>query len=127
MPSSPWTATAELDPRREYYVMATRFVATGRRHLPGIFRATQAIWPALTAADGLLGYRLRAGLAGGTLSTLSVWRDRDAMTRFVRGSAHGEVVEKTRHRLAGSTFTGWTALGAQLPPSWEAAAARART
>lgn len=116
MPSSPWTATAELDPRREYFVMATRFVVTGRRHLPEVFRATRAIWPALTAADGLLGYRLRSGLARGSLSTLSVWRDRDAMTRFVRGPAHTEVVAKTRHRLAESTFTGWTALGAELPP-----------
>jgi hypothetical protein len=121
MPTLPWTTIAEPDPEREYVVMATRFVVTRHRHLPEVVQATQALWPALGASDGLLGYTLRAGFSRRTLSTLSVWRDHEALNRFVRGSAHASVVTRSRPRMAASSFAGWTALGAELPPTWAVA------
>ena len=118
MPTFPWTTIADLDPQHEYFVMVTRFIVTRYRHIPEVVRATQAIWQVLAASDGLLGYSLQAGLAHRTLSTLTVWRDRDAMNGFVRSAAHASVVEKSRHCMAGSTFVSWTAFGADLPPTW---------
>jgi heme-degrading monooxygenase HmoA len=126
MPTFPWTATTELDPQREYFVIATRFDVTRRRFLPEVVRATQALWPALSAADGLIGYTLQASLVRPTLSTLSVWQDRAAMHGFVRAAPHAAVVRASRPRMAGSSFTGWTALGAELPPTWASVDQRLR-
>lgn len=118
MPTSPWTAIAALDPQCEYLVMATRLLVASRRHIPEILHATHAIWPVLVASDGLLGYSLQARLAHGTLSTLTVWRDRDALNGFVRSAAHASLADKSRPRMAEGTFVSWTAHGASLPPTW---------
>ena len=60
MPDLPWTARAEMEPGTGYLVMAShlplkRITATVR-----FFRGVSAVRKQLAAADGLIGYTLRA-------------------------------------------------------------------
>ena len=60
MPDLPWTARSEMEPGTGYLVMAShlplkRITATVR-----FFRAVFAVRKQLAAADGLIGYTLRA-------------------------------------------------------------------
>ncbi len=121
MATLPWTATAPIDPDANYLVIATRFAVLRRRDLPGVVAATTGLWSRFGDTDGLIGYSLSARPVRGTLATLSAWRDHDTMLAFVRGPAHGEVVDHTRARLRESTFTSWRATGAELPADWRTA------
>lgn len=84
-------------------------------------RSAQTLWSGFATTDGLLGYSLKASLGGSTLSTLTVWRDHDAMTAFVRGEPHVSIVHQTSRWLADARFASWTVTGADLPPTWQAA------
>jgi len=119
MQTMPWTPLADVEPDREYVVMATRFLLSRHRHIPAFVRSTHALWPRLTRSDGLLGYSLEGDLTRRTFCTLSLWRDGDAVNAFVRSEPHALVVAQTRPWMAGSTFVTWTVRGAQLPVHWE--------
>jgi hypothetical protein len=121
MATLPWTATAPVDPDADYLVIATRFSFLHRRDLPAVLSATAGLWSGFDQTEGLIGYSLSARPVRGTLATLSAWRDHDAMLAFVRGAAHGEVVEGSRTRMRKSTFASWHATGAELPVDWKTA------
>jgi heme-degrading monooxygenase HmoA len=121
MPATPWTTVAPLDDHHQYVIMATRFAVSSRRHLPRVFNATRPLWTQLPSADGLMGYTMQASLLRGTLSTLSVWRDDEALRAFVRSAAHRSTAAGTRRWMSSSTFADWTAAGADLPPPWSTA------
>lgn len=117
MPTLPWTSTSHNDPDADYLIIATRFTVVHRHHLPLVAAATNRLWTDFHHTDGLIGYSLASGLTRGTLSTLSAWRDHDAMLTFIKGPAHQQLVADTRNRLKDSTFSSWQTTGAQLPPA----------
>ena len=114
MATLPWTATAPIDPDANYLVIATRFAVVRRRDPPGVDAATTGLWSRFGDTDGLIGYSRQHGPSAEHCHALA-WRDHDTMLAFVRGPAHGEVVDHTRARLRESTFTSWRATGAELP------------
>jgi heme-degrading monooxygenase HmoA len=124
MPTLPWAAVTSLDPEREYVVMATRFLVTSRRHIPQIVRSTQALWDALPKTDGLLGYSLKSSISRRTLSTLTAWTDRDALTAFVQSEPHVLTARRTNQWMTDSHFASWTAASFDLPPTWPMALTR---
>jgi hypothetical protein len=121
MPSLPWVALHDLDPERDYVVMATRFVVTSRWHLPGVMNSTQRLWQSLPTTAGLVGYAFDVSPLQGSLSTLTVWRDRSSLIAFVRGPLHASLVARTAPRMKSSLFADWMSAGADLPPAWPTA------
>lgn len=92
MPDLPWTARAEMEPGPGYLVMAShlplkRITATVR-----FFRAVSALRKQLAAADGLIGYTLRARPLTRKYWTLSVWEDDTALRQFMRTPPHVQVM-----------------------------------
>lgn len=81
----------------------------------------------MTGSEGLLGYSFDPDLPRRTFHTLSLWRDRDAITAFVRSEAHARLVAHTRRWLAASTFRTWTVPGTHLPLTWDQVHERLRT
>lgn len=60
MPDIRWTAAGQLEPGREYVVMASHLPLRSITSTPRFFRAVAAIRKQLRGAEGLVGYTLRA-------------------------------------------------------------------
>lgn len=103
----PWTARLEMEPGSDYLVMAShlplkRIAATVR-----FFRGVAAIRKQLAAADGLVGYTLRAKPLARNYWTLSVWRDEAALRAFMRTPPHVELMSSLRPFMGPTTFRTW--------------------
>jgi hypothetical protein len=118
MPALPWTRFVAPDPGREYVVMASRLPLAWFRDIPVFVSATMAIRAQLLQADGLIGYALNAHLTRKTFWTVSAWDSQDALDAFSRADPHRSRVSAIRPRMRPTTFTFWTAPGADLPVSW---------
>jgi hypothetical protein len=124
MPALPWTTFSPADPGREYVVMASRLPLARYRDTLTFLRATMAIRAQLARTDGLIGYALDAHLARKTFYTLSAWDSQNTLDAFSRVDPHRSRVRVIRPRMRPTTFTFWTAAGADLPVSWTEARRR---
>jgi heme-degrading monooxygenase HmoA len=124
MPALPWTKLASPDPDREYVVMASRLPLVRYRDIPAFLSATMAIRAQLAGASGLIGYSLDAHLVRKTFFTLSAWDSQEALDAFSRADPHRSRVSAIRRRMRPTTFTFWTAPGADVPISWTEARRR---
>jgi quinol monooxygenase YgiN len=113
----PWTTRADMQPGSEYLVMASylplkRITSTAR-----FFRAVSAIRKQLAAADGLVGYTLRAKPVARDYWTLSVWRDETALHAFMRTPPHVGVMTSLSPVMGQTKFIRWTITTADALPS----------
>lgn len=118
MPALPWTIVAGADhDQREVVVMASLLRLDSVRHVPGFLRAAMAIRRQVLGADGAVGVGLNTALPR-TFFTLSAWRDRGALNAFVRSEPHVSTMRRYRTAMAGARFVAWSAIAAELPPTW---------
>jgi hypothetical protein len=117
MPLS-WVPITEIEPDREYVVIATRFGVKSRGRMPHIFSAADTLISSFTAIVGLVGYSLRANVLNSSLWTLSAWNSGAELRQFVGGPAHGLVMKQTVKWMESSRFVTWTSKGSELPTSW---------
>ena len=66
MPDLPWTVRAEMEPGTGYLVMASYLPLKRITGTVRFFRGVSAVRKQLAAADGLIGYTLRANRWPGT-------------------------------------------------------------
>jgi hypothetical protein len=85
------------------------------RHLPGFLRANSAIVRELKGSPGLVRFAVRAHLIQRRFYTLSVWRDRPSIVRFVRSPPHARAMGQFEHwRDSGAKFVDWPSPDARL-------------
>lgn len=92
------------------YAMSSTYLALRPGATQEFQRLMAAISEDLRTRDGLVAFGVSTSSACLTARTLSVWRDADAMTAFVRAPAHLAAIGAV-HRISrgGSTVTHWTA------------------
>ena len=124
MPAIPWRSFTNVEPEREYLVMASRLPLRSYRQIPLFLRLTLAVRRQLAASEGLVGYSLLAQIPHKTFWTLSAWEDEEHLDSFARSMPHTEVIRQLRPHMAPTMFTTWTVPGSALPLSWTDARAR---
>jgi hypothetical protein len=113
----PWTTCAEMEPGREYLVMAShlplkRMITTVR-----FFRGVSAVRKQLSTADGLVAYTLRAKPLAREYWTLSVWQDATVLRAFMRTPPHAALMTSLRPLLGPTKFTTWKISAADGRPN----------
>jgi hypothetical protein len=117
VPDLPWTSRGELQPGSDYLVMAShlplhRFSATVR-----FFQAVLAVRKQLAAADGLVGYTLRARPLARDYWTLSVWTDEAALRGFMRTPPHVQIMSSLKPFMGPTKFVTWRISAADGRPT----------
>ena len=124
MPDIPWTAAGEMEPGREYVVMASHLPLRSLTSTVRFFRAVAAIRKQLRSAEGLVGYTLRAKPLARKYWTLSVWNDRDALAQFMRTPPHIGIMSSLKPLMAPTRFVQWQITAGDGRPSWSDALER---
>ena len=124
MPAIPWMNFSEIDPQREYLVMASRLPLRSYLRIPMFLRLTLAVRRQLARSDGLVGYSLLAQPLSKTFWTLSAWVEGERLGAFARAMPHTDVMERLRPHMGRTTFVTWRVRGEALPVSWKDATGR---
>ena len=124
MPTLPWKTFTQASSDEEYLVMASSLPLKRYLSTPRFFRYVMAIRSQLAGAEGLVGYSLRAEPLGHRYWTLSVWRDEDALTRFMGSAPHVEIMRKLGPEMGETKFIRWTVSGANAAVAWPEALER---
>jgi quinol monooxygenase YgiN len=124
MPDIPWTATRELEPGREYLVMASHLPLRNITSTLRFFRAVGAIRKQLRTAPGLIGYTLRAKPLARDYWTVSVWTDLSALQTFMRTPPHLGVMDSLKPHMGPTKFVQWNITAADGLPGWSGALER---
>lgn len=124
MPAIPWKSFENVNPDREYLVMASRLPLKSYLRVPGFMRFTMAVQRQLATAEGLIGYSLTTEVPGKRFFTLSAWTDQQHLDAFARALPHLDVMRKLRPHMLPTTFVTWNVHGRDIPVSWEVARSR---
>ena len=125
MPALPWKSIGEAEPDREYIVVGTYIPVRRIVKLPEFWWSSRKIGKQLDTSEGLVGYSLLAKPLRSDYWTLSVWEDDEAMHRFAQAEPHRSIAPRiTSFAKTGFNLTKWTAVGSELPPSWDDVRAR---
>ncbi len=124
MPALPWISGRAAEPDREYLVLASALPLRRLWSTPRFLRMVLNVRRQLAGAPGLVGYSLDARPLARRYWILSVWEDRDALSRFVAANPHAAVMTRLRPHMGVTRFTTWQLTGADLPPGWPDARAR---
>src|SRR6516164_987571 len=124
MPDIPWTAAGDMEPGREYVVMASHLPLRRLTSTLRFFRAVAAIRKQLRSAEGLVGYTLRARPLARKYWTLSVWDDRATLAQFMRTPPHVGIMSSLKPLMAPTRFVQWQITAAEGRPSWSDALER---
>jgi hypothetical protein len=92
VPDLPWTARAQMEPGTDYLVMASHLPLKRISSTVRFFRGVSAVRRQLAAADGLVGYTLRAKPFARDYWTLSVWKDDRALREFMCTPPHVQIM-----------------------------------
>jgi hypothetical protein len=84
-------------------------------------RAVSAVRRQLAAADGLIGYTLRARPLARDYWTLSAWTGNTALREFMRTPPHVQVMTSLKPYMGPAKFVTWTISAADGRPSTAAA------
>ena len=120
MPALPWVGRQDIDPDRDYVVMASRLPLKAHRYIPGFLRDTLRIRRQLARTEGLVAYALNAQLARKTFWTYSVWIDQESLDAFAGADPHRAIIQRLRGRMGESRFEFMHMGGAQIPSDWSA-------
>jgi heme-degrading monooxygenase HmoA len=117
-PPLPWRASAPIDPAATYPVTITRLPLARHRRIPTIMRQTVRIIRALSRADGLVGYSLKADLIAKTFWTVSAWESEAALHAFARSDVHREAMRRVGPHMAEPQIEIRSVAGHELPLAW---------
>ncbi len=126
MPTLPWKSFAVPESDRECHAMLSYLPVNKWRAVPKFFRYTSQIRRQLAHSEGLIGYSLEANVLSRDFWTLSVWQDRESLTRFVQRNPHGHVMTDLLPDMGQTEFFHWEVDGSSVPPDWEEAKRRMR-
>jgi hypothetical protein len=124
MPDLPWSGRSEMEPGRTYLVMASHLPLTRLTSTVRFLRAVAAVRKQLAAAEGLVGYSLRARPLSRGYWTLSVWADATALQEFMRTAPHVGVMSSLKPLMGPTRFVQWEIVAAAGRPTWAAALER---
>ena len=123
---SPWKSFEQLQPDREYLVLASwippKSIASTRR----LFQGSRVVRSQLASTEGVIGYSMLARPVRKQYATLSVWRDEEALSAFARSQPHGELMSDLAPEMGDTRFERWTIPGRDGRPSWRQALQRLR-
>jgi hypothetical protein len=117
VPDLPWTSRAALEPGSEYLVMASHLPLNRISATVRFFRAVSAVRKQLAAADGLVGYTLRARPLARDYWTLSVWNDETALRGFMRTPPHVQIMTSLKPVMGPTKFVTWRISAADGRPT----------
>ena len=121
---SPWKWTSQLEPEREYLVLASSIPPLSRRSTWRLFRGSGAVRKQLSGTDGVMGFALLARPMRKQYATLSVWRDEAALEAFAGAEPHRQLMSGLKPEMGPTKFVRWTIRGADGRPSWDDALQR---
>ena len=114
-PPLPWRASTPVDPAATYAVAITRLPLARHRRIPTVMRQTVRIVRALSRADGLVGYSLKADLIRKTFWTVSAWTSEAALQAFARSDVHGEAMTRVGPHMTEPQIAVVLVTGGELP------------
>jgi quinol monooxygenase YgiN len=123
MPKMPWTRGL-FQENTELHVLTSSLPLNRYRDIPRFLRWSLKIRRQLRNDPGCAGFTLDARLASKTFWTLSAWKNRDAMMRFVRSGEHAAMLRDMAGRVAGSKFAESATASSELPLDRSAARQR---
>jgi quinol monooxygenase YgiN len=106
-----------MEPGPQYLVMASHLPLKRISSTVRFFRAVSAIRKQLAAADGLIGYTLRAKPLARNYWTLSVWTSETALREFMRTPPHAGLMASLKPLMGATKFVTWTIHAADGRPS----------
>lgn len=115
---SPWKTMHQLEPGREYVVLASSIPPLSRSSTRRLFQGASAVRKQLARTEGVVGFSLLARPLRKQYATLSVWVDEDALSAFAGGSPHGELMTGLAPEMGTTKFVRWTITGSDGRPSW---------
>lgn len=121
---SPWKWTSQLEPEREYLVLASSIPPLSRRSTWRLFRGSGVVRKQLSGTDGVMGFALLARPMRKQYATLSIWRDEAALEAFAGTEPHRQLMIGLKPEMGPTKFVRWTIRGAQGRPSWDDALQR---
>lgn len=121
---SPWKSFADLEPGREYLVLASSIPPRSRSSTWKLFRGSRAVGKQLAGTKGIVGFSLLARPLKKQYATLSVWADEGALDAFVGASPHHELMASLMPDMGPTKFVRWTITGSAGRPSWDDALQR---
>jgi heme-degrading monooxygenase HmoA len=124
VPAIPWTRLTErdIDPDREYLALITYLPLNSYLAIRKFLILTRQVRNQLKESEGAIGYSLLADIFKKEFWTMSVWKDEDYLSRFVRTGAHAHTMtELTRHLSERRKFVKVGIKGFQIPPGWDQA------
>jgi quinol monooxygenase YgiN len=117
VPDLPWTTRAEMEPGSDYLVMASHLPLKRISSTVRFFRGVSAVRKQLAAADGLVGYTLRAKPLARDYWTLSVWKDQTALREFMRTPPHVQLMSSLKPLMGPTKFVTWQITAADGHPT----------
>jgi len=121
---SPWKSLGELDPGREYLVLASSIPARKRSSTWHMFRGSRVVRKQLLGTDGVIGFSLLARPWTKQYATLSVWTSGDALDAFAATSPHREMMSALAPEMGPTKFVRWAIQGSDGRPGWDEALRR---
>jgi hypothetical protein len=115
---------ADIEPGFDYLVMASHLPLRRFSSIVRFFRGVSAVRKQLAAADGLVGYTLRAKPFTRDYWTLSVWKDETALREFMRTPPHVQLMTSLKPFMGATKFVTWSISGADGRPTLAGALTR---
>ena len=106
-----------MQPGSDYLVMASHLPLRRLSSTVRFFRGVSAVRKQLAAADGLVGYMLRAKPLARDYWTLSVWTDETALREFMRTAPNIRLMTSLKPFMGPTKFVTWTISAADGRPS----------
>ena len=106
-----------MEPGTGYLVMASHLPLEQISATVRFFRAVSAVRKQLATADGLVGYTLRAKPLARDYWTLSVWKDDEALRKFMRTPPHVQIMTSLKPFMGPTKFVTSTISAADGRPT----------
>jgi hypothetical protein len=106
-----------MEPGSDYLVMASHLPLKRISSTVRFFRGVSAVRKQLAAADGLVGYTLRAKPLARDYWTLSVWKDQTALREFMRTPPHVQLMSSLKPLMGPTKFVTWQITAADGHPT----------
>lgn len=116
-----------LDPEATYHVSTTvLYLRPGDAAFTTFNTKLGPIVGSLGEMDGLLAYHFGGSERCGSQRTITIWRDVEAMYRFVAHPSHTDAMAVTSEVSLAALTDAWESSGADVPTDWETYKARLR-
>jgi quinol monooxygenase YgiN len=86
-------------------------------------KQTSLVIKSMPSHEGMLGFSARREIFGEQAWTLSVWRNNEAVNKFVRSAVHFEAMKKSQPAIVTTEFKRLTVKASELPRNWSDALA----